>query len=691
MRLRAATLLAAGALFATAGLGRCEVLTASDAVRETLARDPKIALALAQAAEREGQFFESRGLFDPAFFFDSQLDFRRQELAGEVLKEESKRRIQLELVDRFFTNAAEDIDRFLADGDIDESSLLFGDTSQRTADGCGPTQTKVEIDLGADIEGNEQGTIFLCLNAAENFGSVQSIAVSFGEYIDENGTNHGPISLESLSTLRIFLRLSQIAPELQEFQQELIKLLNDQGRIALRIVRQVAEAARFARARLGRLPDEQESIDFQTSFGTRHRFRNGIGLTPTLELRATEENFSGKLRIVQFGDSTTSNLFTATARLAFDFPLGKNRGRAAVQAGERAAEANVRAARALAVQTASDQALETLRAYWQLAAAQESEKELERSLAIRRQIDRAVGDLIEGHEMPAVERKRSSAQVAQVQAQLAQARQQVATARLELARAIGLAGETPQVADLSAEPLAPYVELPALDGAAAASAVEKAMARRADLAANDSFVEANRLLQEAARRNLRPDVTLALNVSFSGLEESFEDRFYDAEGFWKAASGKTVGPSYGIALRFALPFGNNEARGRLLQAESNLDSAEIERVDLARTIGIKVHQAVAALDRARRELEQRASNLENQRKALESSLELLKAGDITVIDTLTTEDQLTQSTLAWIEAARAYAELQTQIRYETNTLLGEPSFDANPRALELRPFDEPVL
>ncbi len=691
MRSATAALLAAGVLLAAPAPAAAELLTAADAVKETLARDPRVAVALAQVAEREGQLRESRGLFDGTFFMDSQLDYRRQALAGDVLKEESKRRIQLELVDRFFTNAAADIDRFLSDGDIDETSLLFGDARQRSLTGCTPTQTQIEIDLGADIEGNDQGTVFLCLNAAENFGSVESIALSLPDFKDANGDNQGAISLESLGTLLIFLRLEGLTGPLLDFQRETIALLNDQGRIALRVVRQVAEAARFARVRLGGLPDEQESIDFQTSLGTRHRFRNGIGLTPTLELRATEENFAGKLRIVQFGDSTTSNLFTATARVALDFPLGKNRGRAAVQATERAAQANLRAARALAVQTASDQALETLRAYWQLSAAQARVAELERSLAIKVEVDQAVADLIEGSEMPAVERKRSAAQVAQVRGQLAQARQQQATARLELARAIGLLGESAPVATLAAEELAAYAGIPTVDPSAAAAAVERAKALRADLVANQSLVEANRVLKEAALRNLKPEITLAFNVSYAGLEESFEDRFYDLEGFWKAASGKTAGPSYGLALRFAIPFGNNREKGRLLQAESNLDTAEIESADLGRTIGISVHQAIAALNRARRELEQREINLENQRKTLEASLELLKVGDITVIDMLTTEDQLTQARLDWIEAARAFAELQTQLRYETNTLLGEPGYDANPRSLELRPFVEPVL
>lgn len=303
MRSLAANFLAAGALLFAIEPARAQVLSAADAVSETLAHDPRVALALAQVAERRGQYQEFTGTFDGAVFFNSQVDYTRQGLAGEVLKEETKRRVQLELVDRFFTNAANSINSILDGGDIDETSLLFIDTAQRNLNGCSPTQTKVEIDLGLDLEGNDQGTVFLCLNAAENFGAVQAIGLDLA--------NQGTLSTDSLRTLYFFSKLTGLTGPLEDFRRETTALLNDQGRIALRIVRQVADGARFARARLGDMPEEHELIDFQNQLGYRHRLRNGIGITPTLELRATEENFAGKLRIVQFGDSTKANLFTA--------------------------------------------------------------------------------------------------------------------------------------------------------------------------------------------------------------------------------------------------------------------------------------------------------------------------------------------------------------------------------------------
>ncbi len=698
MRLRHALPLAGGVLLATAAAAGAATLTAADAVRETLARDPKVAQALAQVAERRGQREELTGNFDGVAFVDSKVDYTRQALAGEVLKDEKKRRIQLELVDRFFTDAGLDLERILRDRNalFDTNSLLFVGQDQRGISNCGVTQTEVRIDLGVDVEGRAQGEVFLCLDTVNDFGTVRAIGselqCSEECKADPQCARQCEVSADSLSTLLFFARLEGLNTPLETLARESRSLLEDQARIALRLVRLVAEGARYARARLGDLPEEHELIDFSTQLGYRKRLRNGIGITPALELRATEENFAGKLRIVAFGDSTKSNLFTAAARVSLDLPLGKNRGMAAVRAPELAAEANLRAARALAVQTASDQALESLRFYWDLAAAQERAAALERSLAVKIQIDESVGALIDGEELPAVERARSSAQVAQLRSQLAAARQQVAAARVELARAVGLEGEPERVGELDAEMLGAYQGLPALDSSTAASAlIERALATRADLFANERFVEANRILEKAARLNLKPEVTLAVNFSYSGLEESFEERYYDVEGFWKAASGKLAGPSYGVALRFTVPVGNNEARGRLVQAESKSTTADIQYGDLKRTIANRVHELAASVDRARREVEARREALDHQQKLIESSLEQLKAGDISVIDTLTTEDQLSEARLAWIESMRTWLELESRLRFETNTLLVDGGFEADPRSLALRPFDQPVL
>ncbi len=648
------------------------VLTADQAVSMALDRSPKVRLALAQVAERAAQLEASSGVFDGVVFFNSQVDYVRQALVGEVLKDERKRRIQLELVERFFTKAAESINAMLEGGDIDETSLLFIETAQRNLNGCSPTQTTVKIDLGPDLEGNDQGTVFLCLNAAENFGSVRAIGLDLA--------NQGTISTDGLRTLYLFARLAGLMGPLEQFRAETVALLNDQGRIALRIVRQVAEAARFARRRLGDLPQEQEQIDFQTQLGYRHRFRNGLGLTPSLELRATEENFAGKPFVVQLGDSTRANLFTATARIALDVPLGKNRGQAAVTAPERAARYNYEAARQLALQTGSDQALETLQAYWRVAADRDRVTALEGSVELAQRIDQAVQDLIQAQELPRVERERSRARVAEAQGQLASARQQLVTSRLELARVMGVGPEG--IADADFDSLAsgaPWLNIavPEVEGW-----VTLAKQRRRDLLASEQFVLANRTLEQASRINLRPEVTLALNISYSGLEESFEERFYDLEGFWKAASGKVAGPSYGVALRFSVPFGNHQARGKLVQSESNTLRAEIERTDLERTIELRAREAVAAWQRARSEMESRAQQLEQQRLVVEQSLEQLKAGDLSVLDLLQVESQYLQARLGWIEAARVVLDQVTRARYEVGVLL-DGGEDGDPRTLRL--------
>lgn len=647
-------------------------LTPAEVVRTTLDKSPRVQLALAQVDERAGQLKSSSGIFDGVVFFNSQVDFIRQALVGEVLKDEKKRRIQLELVDRFFTQAANSINAMLEGGDIDESSLLFIETGQRNLNGCSPTQTTVKIDLGPDLEGNDQGTVFLCLNAAENFGTVQAIGIDLA--------NQGTISTDGLRTLYLFARLAGLVGPLEQFRAETIALLNDQGRIALRIVRQVAEAARFARRRLGDLPQEQEQIDFQTQLGYRHRFRNGLGLTPTLELRATEDNFAGKPFIVQLGDSTRANLFTATARLALDVPLGKNRGRAAVEAPEVAARLNFEATRSLAVQTGFDQALEALLAYWRVVADSERVLALQGSVELARKIDEAVGELIRAQEMPRVERDRSQARVAEAESQLAAARQQLAVSRLELGRVMGVGPEA--VRDLEVDGLDEAAAWLQSDPPEVETLLAAARSRRADLAATEKFVSANRALERASRINLRPEVTLALNVSYSGLEESFEERFYDVEGFWKAASGKVAGPSYGFALRFSVPFGNHQARGKLVQAESNAMRAEIERSDLARTIEIRVRETAAAWSRAKDELEGRRRQVEQQGQVVEQSLERMKAGDLSVLDLLQTETQLLQAKLGWIEAARAVLEQAVRARYEAGMLL-EGGAEGDPRTLRL--------
>ena len=90
-----------------------------------------------------------------------------------------------------------------------------------------------------------------------------------------------------------------------------------------------------------------------------------------LSLQSSEDNFAGKPLDPVFGDTLTPNVHTATLGLTLDLPLGKGRGRVSADAPERAAKAATEAARHLIDQTASEQALATVQAYLEVAAAEE--------------------------------------------------------------------------------------------------------------------------------------------------------------------------------------------------------------------------------------------------------------------------------------------------------------------------------
>ncbi len=316
----------------------------------------------------------------------------------------------------------------------------------------------------------------------------------------------------------------------------------------------------------------------------------------------------------QFGDSTKSNLFTATARVAVDLPLGRNRGKAAVRASELAAESNLRAARALAVQTASDQALETLKAYWEVAAAQERVAMLEHSVAVkerdrrrRRRPDRRRRDA--GGRAPRAAGRRSRRRAAQ----LASPASRLASARAELARAIGLEGERRRRRRPDRRAARGLVArggsgLGRRRGAARAGARAAGRPRRQrQLRRGQPHPRTGGAHQPAARRHAGAQLLVRRASRRASRSATTTSR---ASG--RRRSGKVAGPSYGVALRFTVPVGNNEARGRLIQAGVEVD----QRRDPARPTSsgrspTRVHE-VGRLGRSRprREVDARREALE---------------------------------------------------------------------------------
>ncbi len=659
------------AALAAAGAGAQEVapsaewvgprLGLAEAVDRAILHAPDVAQAGAVYAERQGALREASGLFDSVFTWDNALDYGRKELTPTRRRAERNRRLRFELPAQFLDEIAVGLIQRLPT----DNTLLFSD--------CTGSQTVISV------ESSLPGTpIFICLNSN---GEIIGV-------VDPGGT----FSSASASDLRFLAFLEGVQgldASIDAISQDYINFFADLLRVLSRQLHITASSLRLQRAWLGDVPDDDETIGFNSDFAYQWRFRRGTALTSTLSLDSSEDNFAGKLRDPRFGDSLNPNLFTTTVGVTLDVPLGRGAGISA-GAPERAAEHAAAAAERFLEQSASEQSLGAIQAYLQLAAAQERVALLDESVARQEKILESTQALVDADQVPGIDLRRSQARLAQTRSDALGARQALATARLDLQRAMGLQAKTLEETPLAADAL--QALLPA-DLAAASdleALVARALDRRGDVRAATELSQANRLLAEAAKHDLRPEVGLKLNVSFNGLYESFKDRWYDVEGFMRAADGKVAGPSYGGALTFKLPLGNNAARGRLLQAEASTAQAQIDEGDLRREVRLRLIETGGTLDRSRQTLGALDEAVRYSRETLDAANERFRAGDLSVIDTLITEEQVTQARLGWIDAAQQYLSSLAQMRFEAHGLLAGQVEDGDVSRLRFVGLNEPM-
>lgn len=600
--------------------------TLTGAVEQTLRHDPEVQRALETAAERQAVLIETSGLFDPVVLLDSRFSFESRELFGDRLREEKGRRLRPALAARHLEAAADEIQTRLATADLAGTFFFF--------DECLPGQTIDIVELENDQE------VLLCINSS--------------------GELDGVILPDDTAALQeIFDDLSE---DLKNIFIDQLRRLNSQLRLA-------ASTFNLQHEQLGATPREEEFLNLEVSLAHQLRLRNGMGLVTSLQLAGDEDNFAGKPLRPELGDSLVPNTFTTAFGLRLEMPLGKGRGRVATAAPEMAAEADWQAAVEGVWHVASERALAAIVAYWRAAAAADRLRWLEASAATYGKIVETVDQLVDGDELIPIELERAKAQRAQTLAELAVGREQAVRARIELAATMGLAPRRFEEIPLTAEGLPQELVSAAIYADAVAGEIAEL---RHDLRALREQRRASEILARAAKANLRHQVDLSLNASMTGLYETFEERVYEPAGFWRAFSGEVAGPSYGIALRWVLPFGNHRARGRLLQAESSLVRSQIDEAELERQIGLRTIELEAQLAHGRDELIQLQATVTELETTRGAMIERLHDSDVSVLDTLLTERQLTDSRLAEVDLRRRLAELEAELRFETGGLLERP-------------------
>jgi outer membrane protein TolC len=603
------------------GEGRIELL---EAVRLTLAHDPNLLLDREDVLFRQGVLQEISGSFDWTLDVGVSYDYREQRLRDSTIDREREKRNDL-TTQRDFACAEE----------------------QRQRESLANLQRYAGGDTGAPIPNDVRQQIdFLdALIAAEDNATQRALLVEARGNVLERAVEQATEAIDDLAAT-----CTELGDSI---------------------------------ARLGAPPDEEEFASGKFNLGLSKLYRSGVFLAPFFTASYEHTQFKGKKngffedrldengnpvvtefgtplrRFVDFGGKNIADLYRAEVGFDVNLPLLRGRGVESTGAPEKAAEIDVAASEMALRHGSSVSVLSTAAAYWQLLAAQDRVAVLERSVELQTRLVDLTGQLIEGGVIPRVESARAAAGQANARAQLDGARRDLVSARLALARAMGVDVQSEANAPLAQGPFPPAPSLEAIRALDPAALAAAALDLRADRLASRELVRSGLVLSEAARRNLASRLDLALSLSAGALGEN---SFSNAVDRW-------TGPNGSFALAYERSIGNNALEGRLAQNEALVRQREISATDLERNIRIGIVQTLRSLEEAVARLQAAETAAGHFQATIDAEFEKLGLGASTLIDAIVTEQQKTGSDLAVLTARQQVANLLSQLRFETGTLV----------------------
>lgn len=383
-------------------------------------------------------------------------------------------------------------------------------------------------------------------------------------------------------------------------------------------------------------------------------FRNGIAFGPFVSYQRSNDNFTRRSGIGDLGQSQVG--------LQIIVPLGKGAG-AAASAQERSSAIELEASRLTLNHTISQAVLQTIQAYWNLVAAQDRLRLLFRSELISAALVDLSRELIKADEMAPSEISQIEAQLAIRTSQRISAEQDLVGAAQSLAVAMGLDLNEIVTAPLASEHFPNELPQDQLDHAPRHALASIAMENRADRLAALKLQVSSKILVDAARINLRPQVGFNMRASYSAVTQDSRVQNF-TESF-----DREVGPSFTAGLSLQWPLENNVARGQYEQSTSFYNQSLVQTDQLSRNIISSVVIDISALQRGRQQIEKAQLSSTDFEKALETEREKLKLGNSTLINTIETEQNLTNALLQVISARQQYASAIAQLRFDTGTLV----------------------
>ena len=607
-------------------------MSLEEALRLKLRHDTTIQLSAASADRLAGFAQEQSGIVDTAITGGVEYSYRVQELTESRKEDERNKRRKL---DDFITQAGPDV-----------------------------TATRSTVNLLRQIlslpPGSESAQVDQLTAVSPNLGS----------------------QLKVMNAL-IAGNPSQAA-QLRQIRQDFLNAAFSGFDKSLTDQEEQLRRARLNRADLGDAPDDEVFQNTRAKLQFSKLFRNGIQVAPYVDFTTEGSNFRGKERKAEFGGKGINDLYTTHVGSDFLLPLMRGRGTDAIAAGERASTVEAQAGTLDVEHQRASSILRTAQAYWELRAAQESLAILERSVTRQGDLLKATTALVNGGELARVELARSQAGEARARARALDARQRLFDARVELADALGVAssGADATLPTAAKDPFPVSPDPAALQPWVGATA---APGQRRDVEAAMRREEAAVILQRGAETDLRSRLDLSASLFYTALGEvgdvAGEDQdengrpVYLRDGFAEAYD-RWVGPSFTLTLNYEKPLGNNSAKGRLAAREAERRTRAIETGDLRRIVRLNVARTATALIETIGRLKSTQAASQYYDQTITAELSRFRAGEATLINTITTEQQATETDLSLIAAQQAVANLLAQLRFESGTLVTNSTVSA---------------
>ena len=402
------------------------------------------------------------------------------------------------------------------------------------------------------------------------------------------------------------------------------------------------------------LGDEEKKDTGVYSANLTKQFRTGIKIVPGFSLTST--------------DTSTSSFDTANeARVDFlvKLPLLKGRGKKAVAADEMVAEKDYEISLLEFQHNTSQYVQQAVSAYWQYIAAYKNLEQLKKSESRAKIFVREIKTLIKADERPASDLEQMLANLTDKTTSKISGIQTFFEAKQNLGLSMGIAFDKIESLPFPIDDF-PVIENNNVDeiSSAAEAIIKQAHALRMDLLASKEKEVSAKILLDAAKNNLLPQIDLDLNLGYSGLDEGNE-----FSNTFSSLSNNIPGLSFSASINYKWPFSNNSARGFLMQKKAAYQRQVILTNDLARNISSRVVTAISGLRNSMLELGKTKESVLSYRKVVGNENTKFKLGMSTLLDLISSENNLTSALLNEISAKQKLGNVLASLRFETGTLL----------------------